>query len=133
MAKLATSDFDGRDATYDKRVPVKDGVIVKAGQFITMQNTAGVDEIVLATDAPTGLALTGTTGSTANKCSIVYIDIDDGDSFLIPPDVAGTAFKAGYYILKDADTIDTGSFSATPIAGKINFKWNGRTFAAHTF
>lgn len=133
MAKLASTDFNGRDATYGKRIPVKNAVVIKAGQFVTMQNTAGVDEIVLATTSPNGFALTGTTGSTVNKCSIVYISIEDGTEFLIPPDVAGTSFKAGYYILKNADTIDTASFSATPVVGKMNFRWDGRLFTAHSF
>jgi len=129
MAKLASSDFNGRDATQDVRVPVKNGVVILAGQFVTNLN----DEIDLATDSPTGFALTGTTGSTADKCSIVYLAIEDGSQFLIAPSTPGAVFQTGYYTLADADTIAVGSFSATPIAGKMNFLWDGRLFTAHSY
>jgi hypothetical protein len=129
MAKLASTDFNGRDAIQDDRIPVKNGVVIKSGQFVKNTN----NEIDLATDEPTGFALTGTTGNTAKKCSIVYLAIEDGSQFLIPPSTAGAVYQTGYYTLANADTINVGSFNIDPIQGKMNFLWDGRLFTAHSY
>jgi len=131
MASLINFRHIGRDATQNVRVPIADGIVILPNTFV--QNVNDAISVATASSTALGFALTGGVGSTTDKCSVVYIVVADGDEFIIKSSTPTVALVTGYYTLLDADTIDASTFSATPIQGKMNFLWNGRTFVAHTY
>lgn len=130
MATLSHSNnLHFRDGTQGARVPVANGVTILAGTFITI--TGG--EIVKATSSSVylGFALTSATGSTAKKCSINYLNVEEGDQFIIPTATGTQPVVGQFYTLNGENVL--GSGSASPTANRINFLYDGRVFVARSY
>lgn len=119
-----------RDATQNARIPVKDGISIKEGQLITIEN----DEITLATanSQVVGIAMKSVVGHANKKCSLPFMQLRDGLEVVIPTNDGSKPKAGGFYTLADHEKIDAGTHSTTPIAHAWNFEFNGRNFVVRS-